>query len=325
MVKADAYGVGAVRAARALESIDPWGFGVATISEGEELRSGGIRRPIIVFTPLRGVDLDSVWGAGLTPALGDAETIARWGAGGLPWQLAIDTGMSRAGIAWTDVGSLRSTLEAFPPEGAFTHFHSAQLDDGSRQEQERRFEQALSQLPAMPRMLHAENSAAGLRSTPSRWSVVRPGIFLYGVGSGAGAVAEPEPVVTMQARIVELRTVPAGDTVSYDATWRADGDRRIATLPVGYADGYRRALGNRAHVLLHGRRVPVAGLVTMDMTMVDVTDVPCSVGDVVTMIGDDGSERLDVATVAAMGDLSPYELLTGLRQRLPRVYVEDEE
>jgi alanine racemase len=324
MVKADAYGLGAVRVARALEPLEPWGYGVATVREGEELRAAGITRPLVVFTPLREVDLDGAWSAQLTPALGDARTIARWAETGLPWQLAIDTGMHRAGVNWTEVGALRAAIEANPPEGAFTHFHSAELDDGSMEVQEQRFQDALAVLPAMPAMLHAENSAAALRRTPSRWTVVRPGIFLYGVGSGAAAAAQPEPVVTLQARIVELRTVPAGASVSYDATWTAPAERRIATLPVGYADGYRRALGNHAHGLMHGRRVPVVGVVTMDMTMVDVSGAPCEVGDVVTLLGSDGKESLDVAGVAASAEQSPYELLTGLRQRLPRIYVEDD-
>jgi alanine racemase len=150
---------------------------------------------------------------------------------------------------------------------------------------------------------------------------VRPGIFLYGVGSGFGATFEPEPVVSLRGRIVEIRVVRAGDSVSYDATWNAPRAGRVATVSLGYADGYRRALGNRAHALLHGRRLPVVGVVTMDMTMIDVTDQTCAVGDIVTFIGGDGPERLTVSNVAAAGGLSPYELLTGLRSRVARTYV----
>jgi len=151
-------------------------------------------------------------------------------------------------------------------------------------------------------------------------SVVRPGVFLYGVSSGNSPLIAPEPVVSLRSRIIDLRTVPAGDTVSYDATFTAKGSRRIATLGVGYADGYRRAFGNRARVLLHGHWAPVAGLVTIDMTMIDVTDIPCEIGDVATLIGSDGDERIDVADLAAVGELSPYEVLTGLRARVPRRY-----
>jgi alanine racemase len=124
----------------------------------------------------------------------------------------------------------------------------------------------------------------------------------------------------MRARIVELRTIARGDTVGYGATWRAPGTRRIATVPVGYADGYRRALGNRGIALLGGRRIHVVGGVTMDMTMLDVTDTDAALGDVVTMLGRDGGDVVTAAELAALGELSPYELLTGLRERLPRVH-----
>jgi alanine racemase len=152
---------------------------------------------------------------------------------------------------------------------------------------------------------------------------VRPGIFLYGVSSGEGAHIQPEAVVHVRARVVEVRELAAGDAVSYEATWRAPAPRRVATLGIGYADGYRRALSNRGEVLIGGRRVRVAGLVTMDMTMIDVTGMPCEPGDVATLIGAaDGTDCLTVADVAATAELSPYELLTGLRARMPRVWRE---
>jgi alanine racemase len=322
MVKADAYGLGAVPVVRALERLSPWGFGVATIDEGIELRDAGIARPIVLFTSVATEELRAVRAARLTPALASADAIAGWAAiGGGAWQLAIDTGMSRAGIRWDEAHALSRALLATPPEGAFTHFHSASFDDGTRAAQEARFEQALAALPARPAILHAENSAALARGQRSRWSLGRPGIFLYGVGSGAGAMVQPDPVVTLRARIVELRVVRAGESVSYDATYRAERDRRIATLPIGYADGYRRALGNRAHALLAGgRRAPVVGVVTMDMTMLDVTDLPTAVGDAVTLIGDEGSERIDIEMLAEQAGASPYELLTALHARLPRSY-----
>jgi alanine racemase len=160
---------------------------------------------------------------------------------------------------------------------------------------------------------------------PSRWSLCRPGIFLYGVASRPMGPLVPEPVVTIRARNVEIRTLSEGDTVSYGATWRAQGVRRIATVPVGYADGYRRALGNRGVALLGGRRIHVAGRVTMDMTMFDVTDTDAALGDVVTLLGRDGEDVITVSELADLGELSPYELLTGLRTRLPRVHREADE
>jgi alanine racemase len=325
MVKADAYGLGAVRVAHALEPLDPWGFGIATVREGEELRRAGITRPVVLFNPASFEELDAVRRAALTPVLATKDAIAAWGPSGLPWHFAVDTGMSRAGVRWSRVAEFRDLLAAHPPEGVFTHFHSSECDDGSMAEQEARFEEALAALPARPTLVHAANSGAIARGAPGRWSVVRPGIFLYGVGSGAGAAIQPEPVVAVRARVHVLREVEAGDTVSYNATWRAPGTRRIATLPLGYADGYRRSLGNCGQVLAHGRRAPVVGWVTMDMTMVDVTDAPCEIGDVITLVGRDGDDEVTIGDLAGWSGLSPYELLTGLRQRLPRRYLDGEE
>lgn len=324
MVKADAYGLGAVRVARTLERLDPWGYGVATVAEGEELRRAMITRPIVIFTPIFMEDFDGAVRANLTPSLGNAASIERWRETRRPWQLGIDTGMNRAGVQWDEVGALSDLLRTFPPEGVFTHFHSAERSDGSRKVQEERFARALAALPIPPAMIHTENSPAVEHGSTSTHTVARPGVFLYGVGSGNSPHIVPEPVVGLRARVIDLRTVPDGDTVSYDATYVAKGPRRIATLAVGYADGYRRAFSNRAAVLLHGHRVPVAGLVTMDMTMIDVTGVPCEIGDVATLIGTDGDASIEIGELAAVGDISPYELLTGLRSRVPKRYSGDQ-
>lgn len=320
MVKADAYGLGAVRIAHALLPLEPWGFGVATVEEGDELRRAGIEQPILVVSPLLPPQFDFVRRAGLRPVLGDRVAIERWAIIGEPWHLAIDTGMGRAGVPWREVATLRDVIARHPPEGVCTHFHSAQLPNGTRETQEARFREALAALPVTPTLVHADNSPAIEHRAPSPFSLARPGIFLYGVGSGHGATIEPEPVVSLRGRVVEVRVVQAGDTVSYDASWTAPRAGRVATVSLGYADGYRRALGNHAHALLRGARVPVVGVVTMDMTMLDVTDRACEVGDVITFLGRDGTDLLTVADVAATASLSPYELLTGLRLRLPRLY-----
>ena len=324
MVKADAYGLGAVACARALERLDPHGFGVATVHEVEELRAAGIDRRIYVFSPILPGDFAAARAARAIPTLGDPSTIAAWvQSGGGPWHLAIETGMHRAGLRWDAMGDVAELVRVQPPDGAFTHFHSAERNDGSLETQEARFREALAALPAMPALLHAQNSGGIVRRTPSPWSFVRPGVFLYGVGSGDGAALTPEPVVHVRARVLELHNVQDGDTVSYMATWRSVGQRRVATLGIGYADGYRRALGNRGPALLHGTRTTVAGVVTMDMTMIDVSDVPCHTNDVVTLIGRDGSGLITVEDVATIADfMSPYEVLTGLRQRLPRLHRE---
>jgi alanine racemase len=325
MVKADAYGLGAVAVARTLEQLDPWGFGVATIAEGEELRRAAIERPIVVFSPLLIGDFDAAVRANLTPTLGTREAIERWRETGRPWQLSIDTGMNRAGVQWDEIETLRDVIAATPPQAVFTHFHSAERGDDTRDLQERRFAEAIARLATRPLLIHAENGAAVEHRAPSRWGLARPGIFLYGVSSGNSPQIHPEPVVAVRARVIDLRTIAADETVSYGATYKAPGKRRIATLGIGYADGYRRGLSNRASVLFHGRRARVVGVVTMDMTMIDVTDVQCEIGDIATLIGSDGADRIDVAELAEMGGLSPYEILTGLRGRLPRRYIGGEE
>ena len=321
MVKADAYGLGAMEVARALSKCDPYGFGVADVHEGEQLRAAGFWRPIIVFTPLVAADVTIARDTKLTPALDSPAGIKAWAeSGGGPWHLAIDTGMGRTGVPWDAIGSVAELVRQHPPEGAFTHFHSAELDNDSMAEQDHRFRTAVAALPARPSLLHTQNSAAIVRQVPSPWSLVRPGVFLFGVGSGGPHAVTPEPVVHMRARIVSIRDLKVGDTVSYDATWTAMRPTRVATLGAGYADGYRRSLSNAGTVLVEGRRAAVIGTVTMDMTIVDVTDIPCTVGDVVTMIGTSGDQTVTVENVATASQLSPYEILTGLRQRLPRRY-----
>ncbi|MDQ6870647.1 MAG: alanine racemase [Gemmatimonadota bacterium] len=322
MIKADAYGLGAKGALRALEILEPWGYGVATVSEGEELRDLGVARSIVVFTPLLDAELPRVRTARLTPTLGFPREIDAWlKAGGGAWHLAIDTGMSRAGIPWREIDQIAQLAALAPPEGAFTHFHSSELNDGTMGIQEKLFRDAISRLPSRPRLLHADNSAAIARKGRSAWDLVRPGIFLYGVGSGSTAAIQPEPVVRLRAPIVEIRNLEAGDTVSYDATLRVERPARIATLAIGYADGYPRSLSQVGSVLIGDTIAPIAGTVTMDMTMIDVTTVKCEVGDIVTLIGRSGSTVLTVERVADAASMSPYELLTGLRSRAERTYI----
>jgi alanine racemase len=322
MIKADAYGLGAESVFRALETLEPWGYGVATVTEGEQLREWGVARPILVFTPLLEQELVRVRSARLTPTLGFPDEIEAWRrAGGGAWHLAIDTGMSRAGISWREVKDIKHIVQLLPPEGAFTHFHSAELDDGTLAAQEKLFREAIASLPSRPRLLHADNSAAIARRNRSQWDLVRPGIFLYGVGSGRTAALQPEPVVHLRAPIVEIRNLEAGDTVSYEATLRVERPARIATLAIGYADGYPRSLSKAGSVLVGGTLAPIAGTITMDMTMIDVTTVSCAVGDVATLIGRAGDTVLTVERVADDAGMSPYELLTGLRSRVERSYI----
>jgi alanine racemase len=281
---------------------------------------------LIVFTPLLADEYAAARDLALTPTLGFATEIERWcrDGPGIGWQLSVDTGMSRAGVPWRETAALRPILERYPPAGVFTHFHSAELDDGSMAEQEQHFREALATLPARPQWVHTDASAAIVRHGRSEWDAIRPGVYLYGVGSGAGTALDPEPVVHVRARIVETRWIEPGDTVSYDATYKAETRRRIATIPLGYADGYPRSLSNRGSALTSHGTVPIVGVVTMDMIMLDVTDVDCQTGDEVTLIGSgENGEQIGLAELVGLADMSYYEILTGLGTRLERYYIDE--
>ncbi len=318
MVKANGYGLGAVQVSRALEALDPWGFGVATTDEGETLRSAGIGRPVVVFTPLIGGWIDAMLRAELRPVICDARTLRRWleTAPGRPFHVGVDTGMARAGVPWDDrasVAALRELLVEAPGyEGVCTHFHSADTDPASVDAQRRRFEETIAALGRRPPLVHSANSAAALAARGDPGDLVRPGIFLYG-GQAGGAV--PTPVAALRAVVVAVRDVASGASVSYGATWRPPGGVRIATLALGYADGLLRSLSNRGVVELAGARVPIRGRVTMDMTLVEAPP-SVSAGDVATVFG--GQVTLDEEAELA-GTIS-YELLTALGARLPRRY-----
>lgn len=334
MVKANAYGVGATAVCRALgvpfagrtEGAGheaPWGVGIATLDEAEALREAGCLGRIVCLQPLLAAELPRVAALGVTPSLHRADDIGRWRAlTDAPYHLSIDTGMARAGVRWNTVSALRDALQGAAPEGVFTHFHSADESPESRVEQDTRFAEARAALAnVLPAdvLVHADNSAGIVsRTAGSPGHLARPGIALYG-GMFTDALGL-HPVVHLRARVIDLRDVYDGESVSYGATWRAVGGRRIATIAAGYADGYRRHLSNAGVVLIKGVRCPVVGRVTMDMTMVDVTGVPCALGDVATLIGRDGVHCLTVEEVAAAGSLSPYELLVGLSLRVPVVY-----
>jgi alanine racemase len=320
MVKADGYGLGAVAVARALEAVEPWGYGVATVAEGAELRAAGITRPVLVFTPLV-PDTGTVAGtcaANLRPVIGDVAALDAWiAAGGGPFHVEIDTGMSRAGFRWHDargIAALRDRLAAATGwEGIFTHFHSADRDEPSTREQVARFEGVLAQLGSRPALIHVANSAAAQLTDLFRGELARPGIFLY--GGKAGALV-PEPVARLRARVVATRRLRRGDTVSYGAEAEVQRETTIATLGIGYGDGVPRALGSRGLLELDGVIVPIVGRVTMDMLMVDVLDLPVEVGDVATLFG--GLVALD--DQAALAGTVSYELLTRLTPRVARRY-----
>lgn len=321
MVKAGGYGLGAVPIARALLAVNPWGFGVATLTEGIELRRGGITLPILVFEPLSPTSVPALLANRLRPTIGDPVALAAWlDAGDHPFHLEVDTGMHRAGIGWDDAESwsaIRSRLaQAVRWEGIFTHFHSADSDPQSTDEQWRRFQEVVGSLPRRPPLIHAANSAAALQGPRMAGDLVRPGIYLYGGGAGSQGPA-PQPVARLRARVVATRTVPAGESVSYGATWRAPRETIVATLGIGYADGLPRSLSNRGAVELLGDRAPIVGRVTMDMTMVRLA-VACAPGEIATVWGGDVS--LDEQ--ARLAGTVSYELLTSLSPRVERRYLE---
>jgi alanine racemase len=337
MVKADAYGLGVARVVAALEPLEPWAYGVATVDEGIELRALGVRRPILVVSPLTPEAVEPALAASLTVSISELSVlehcaVAARRAGPLDIHVEIDTGMGRAGFDWretADWGPRVQQLARGPLRwtGVFTHFHGADAPDASPTlTQWERFQDALAQLPVSREdlLVHACNSAAALRWPEFCADAVRPGIFLYG-GEPAPEVtdpvlASPLAVASLRARIVLVRDVPPGSTVGYGATHVARGWERWATVPIGYGDGVPRALGNRGSALVHGRRVRFVGRISMDMIVVDITDVPeAAPGDVVTLIGRDGGSEIRLEEIAAQAGTISYEILTGFTPRLPRV------
>ncbi len=321
MVKANAYGLGAGAVVAALERVAPWGYGVATWTEGAELRACGITRPIVVFTPLQpGAVLDSLRHHALRPVLGDPAALSAWTAsGGGAFHVEIDTGMSRSGFRWHDaaaLSALRAGLFARDDfEGVFTHFHSSDSDRASTLEQLERFEAVVASLDRRPPLIHAANSASAELPEHAGLHLARPGIFLYGGKAGA---LEPEPVARLSARVVALRRLRPGDTVSYGADAVVEADTTIATLGIGYADGVPRTLGGTGAVELGASRVPIVGRVTMDMLMVDAGDAPVRIGDPATLFG--GLVSLD--RQAELAGTVSYELLTRVSPRVERRYRE---
>jgi alanine racemase len=334
MVKADAYGLGAARVVAALEPLEPWGYGVATADEGAALRDMGVQRPILVFGPLPPQAVDTAAAAGLVATISDLPSLERWcsAAAGRPLSchVEIDTGMGRAGFDWRETPGWAPAvadlcrMSNVSWTGVFTHLHSADsADETASTVQWERFRDALAQLP-VPReslMVHAANSAAALRWPEYAADAVRPGIFLYG-GHAAPDTDAPPPraVAAVRARLVLIRDVPPGSTVGYGATHVARGWERWGTLSIGYGDGVPRRLGNRGSAIVRGAVVPFVGRTSMDMTVVDITGVPeARVGDAVTIIGRDGGAEITLDDVAAQAETISYEILTGLRPRLPRV------
>jgi alanine racemase len=318
MVKANGYGLGAAEIANALKSLAPWGFGGASTEEGAALRDAGITGPILILAPLVPATIQAYLEHDLRPSVGDLSGLEAWIARtDRPFHLEIDTGMSRAGVRWDDreaIARLCTLLgNADGWEAAFTHFLAAESDPAITQCQWERFQDVLRTLPRRPSLIHAANSAAALHGRAFAGDLVRPGIFLYG---GVAYGPAPLPVAALRARVVAVRAIAAGDTVGYDAAWRAQQPTHVATLSLGYADGFPRSGTARTReVELNGRLAPLLGRVTMDMCMVGV-EHGAAVGDIATIYG--GLVSLD-RQAEASGTIS-YELLTRLGPRVTRRY-----
>lgn len=339
MVKADAYGLGMPRVVAALCALPgpaaPWGYGVAAVAEGEALRACGWTGPVLVAAPAPPGEFARAAEAGLTLALSDLEAVRRWAGEArrlgrpLTFHAEIDTGMGRSGFPasgssrWgAEVARLSSGVLDW--EGCFTHFHSADEPDLTATDaQWSRFVDAVARLLRRPRLVHAANSAGALRRRSYAADLVRPGIYLYGAAAGP---ARPRPVAAVRARLSLIRKVEPGATAGYGATYGATRRERWGTVAIGYGDGLPRALGPAGgEAIVHGRRVPIIGRVSMDVITVDLTGVAgARVGDVATLIGRDGPEEITVDEVAARCATISYEILVRLGPRLPRVYLDDE-
>ncbi len=335
VVKADAYGHGAVPAARVFLEAGAWGLGVSSVVEGVELRRAGVEPPIVVLGGAFAGEEDSIVARDLAVAVWDPvraralDAAARGAGRRVPVHVKIDTGMTRLGLDLAGVrefGALVRGLAGLEVAGVFSHFASADaVDTAEARAQTARFEQAVEALATAgirPTLVHLANSAAVLVAPPAHFTMVRPGIMLYGyapaphLAQRAGVV----PAMRFQTAIGQARRVPAGTPVSYGGTFVTRRPSTIATLPVGYADGYHRLASNRAHVVVRGRRSPVVGRVCMDHTMIDVTDVPeAGTGDRVVLFGD----GLGADELAASCETISYEMLTAVGRRVPRRYVED--
>jgi alanine racemase len=333
VVKANAYGHGAVACGRAALAAGARGLAVICVDEAEELRQAGVTAPLLVVGYTPPSDAARVAALGLMPTVGApelAEALAAEGAGrGAPVavHLELETGLNRHGLRPEACLALAERLRAMPGlvvRGLFTHFAAA--EEGDQRFTRRQFEalRAVSERLTWIPERHCSASASLLVDQEMSLDAVRAGLALYGYRPApwVGTEEELRPVLALRARVARVLQVERGATVGYGRTWAATRTSRIALVMCGYADGYRRGLGNRAHVLLRGRRAPVVGRVAMDMCMVDATAVPdVEVGDVATLIGRDGAEEVSADELAALADTISWEILAGLSARLPRLYL----
>lgn len=331
VVKANAYGHGAAICGPVLEKAGADWLAVATVGEAVELRAAGVHAPILVLTGASGRDVATVHKYRLTVALLDADMARDIAAGARGTQirvhLKVDTGMGRVGVLPEELGALIDAVRAagaFVIDGVFSHFGNADDVRGEHCDvQLERFGQALRKLRSLgvdPPWVHLANSAATLSRREAHFSMVRPGIALYGIAPPSTPAPELQPVMRLVTRVLQIRHLPAEYPVSYGQTFVTRRPSRIAVLPIGYADGYSRRLSNKAEVLVRGRRAPVVGRVCMDLTMIDVTDIEgVQAGDEVVLWGRQGDAGISVVEVAEWQDTVAYEVVNQLGKRVPRL------
>jgi alanine racemase len=330
IVKADAYGHGAVPISRALIESGSDMLGVATVEEALQLRESGISAPIVLLGGIQPEEAEIVVKNDLIPSLfslSSARAISRYSekiGKKVKYHLKVDTGMNRLGVGIDEICDFLSSLLGFKSlemDGVFTHFAGA--DSESKEftlKQMSLFKNILSLVNGAgfyPKYIHLANSAGIQRFPESHMNLVRPGIMLY--GSGKMGDLELKPVMRLKTRVIQVKRLSTGTPVSYGGTFITKRPTVIATIPIGYGDGYMRRLSNRAWVSIRGFTAPVVGTVCMDLTMIDVTEVAgVKVGDEVVLFGD---EKVSVEDVARWADTISYEVLSIIGKRVPRVYI----
>jgi len=344
VIKADAYGHGAVPVAKCLgESGIDW-FGVATVEEALELREAGIEQPILLLGGLYMSDPAHLIEYRLTPSVSStarldtyAECARRHGRP-IEFHLKVDTGMGRLGLPLDRLASFVDhyrELEGLRLTGFFTHLASAEdLVASHTEEQATRFRAALEQLRALgidPEWIHVSNSAALLAGLEFLENLVRVGALLFGYclplvsppGREPKGLSEFEPILTFKSRVVYMKDVSSGTPLGYGAAFHTRRPSRIATVPVGYADGLSRALSNRGRAIVRDQRARIAGNISMDLTLLDVTDIPgVAVGDEVILIGKSEHCSITALEIAQEVGSVPYEVLCSIGKRVPRIYVD---
>ncbi len=337
VVKADAYGHGLPQAAGRLMHAGADLFAVANVAEAAALRELGPGWPILILGPLLPEEDRFLSESDLAASVSTADEVRRFGAVGresgrpVAVHLKIDTGMGRLGVWHEQAPALLELIAAEPSirlAGVFTHFASPDEDPAFTAEQRRRFLAVIEKCPGLrvPGLyVHADNSA-GMESMPgaSPFNAVRVGLLQFGILPHPHSMlsqVHTEPVLSFHTRVGIVKDLPRGTTISYGRTRTLERDSRVAVLCAGYGDGFPRAMSNRAQVLLHGRRCPVLGRVTMDQTVVDVTDLPgVRCGDEVVLIGRQGAQEISASEFSAWADTIPWETLCSITKRVPRLY-----